>query len=424
MTTDDPREAVARRRLRDHRHLGLDGRHRPRRAARGAGALPGGRALMGEAAKDAVFLHCLPAHRGEEVTDEVIDGPQSLIWDEAENRIHAQKSILAWCIRRDLTRRAGLTLRRPPGRVMVGDHERPESTPRAPASRSGDLPARDWGRATGRGARARRRGLPEGRPDLNPTRSGKVEAAVAWSLANPSPTRRQLLIPASPARFFRGTAATSTRPWCATSVSTSMMAALLGRGPALVHGRSRLFLRGRRGLFGRRTSLASGQPRIPAHRWARSWSALQESASIPCPTGLQPSSFVRGLAQRGRYYNGSAFSSGGRHRAALQARRNCPALPDIPGQPRGPVDIVALGRRSMADIIRLPPGRPARRGPATCGRALRRPQPICHALHGPRRRLRRAAPATRPGPRPAMDAAHKVRLRGPPARRPLPHGTT
>ncbi len=53
--------------------------------------------LMAEAAKDAVFLHCLPAHRGEEVTDEVMDGPQSLIWDEAENRIHAQKSILAWC---------------------------------------------------------------------------------------------------------------------------------------------------------------------------------------------------------------------------------------------------------------------------------------------------------------------------------------
>jgi len=53
--------------------------------------------LMGLAARDSVFLHCLPAHRGEEVTDEVIDGPQSLIWDEAENRIHAQKSILAWC---------------------------------------------------------------------------------------------------------------------------------------------------------------------------------------------------------------------------------------------------------------------------------------------------------------------------------------
>ncbi len=55
-------------------------------------------ALMELAHRDAVFLHCLPAHRGEEVTDEVIDGPQSLIWDEAENRIHAQKSILAWCL--------------------------------------------------------------------------------------------------------------------------------------------------------------------------------------------------------------------------------------------------------------------------------------------------------------------------------------
>jgi ornithine carbamoyltransferase len=54
-------------------------------------------ALMRRAASDAVFLHCLPAHRGEEVTDEVIDGPPSLIWDEAENRLHAQKSILAWC---------------------------------------------------------------------------------------------------------------------------------------------------------------------------------------------------------------------------------------------------------------------------------------------------------------------------------------
>ena len=54
-------------------------------------------ALMAQAADDAVFLHCLPAHRGEEVTDAVIDGPRSLIWDEAENRIHAQKAVLAWC---------------------------------------------------------------------------------------------------------------------------------------------------------------------------------------------------------------------------------------------------------------------------------------------------------------------------------------
>jgi ornithine carbamoyltransferase len=54
-------------------------------------------ALMEAAAPDAVFLHCLPAHRGEEVTDAVIDGPRSLVWDEAENRIHVQKAVLAWC---------------------------------------------------------------------------------------------------------------------------------------------------------------------------------------------------------------------------------------------------------------------------------------------------------------------------------------
>ena len=53
-------------------------------------------ALMAGAAGDALFLHCLPAHRGEEVTDAVIDSPQSAVWDEAENRIHAQKSILRW----------------------------------------------------------------------------------------------------------------------------------------------------------------------------------------------------------------------------------------------------------------------------------------------------------------------------------------
>ncbi|WP_294195370.1 ornithine carbamoyltransferase [uncultured Sphingomonas sp.] len=55
-------------------------------------------ALMAAAKPDARFLHCLPAHRGEEVTPEVIDGPQSLIWAEAENRLHAQKSVLRWCL--------------------------------------------------------------------------------------------------------------------------------------------------------------------------------------------------------------------------------------------------------------------------------------------------------------------------------------
>ena len=55
-------------------------------------------ALMAQAKADAKFLHCLPAHRDEEVTADVIDGPQSLIWDEAENRLHAQKSVLLWAL--------------------------------------------------------------------------------------------------------------------------------------------------------------------------------------------------------------------------------------------------------------------------------------------------------------------------------------
>jgi ornithine carbamoyltransferase len=54
--------------------------------------------LMEKAAKDAIFMHCLPAHRGREVTDEIIDGPQSVVFDEAENRLHAQRAILAWCL--------------------------------------------------------------------------------------------------------------------------------------------------------------------------------------------------------------------------------------------------------------------------------------------------------------------------------------
>lgn len=54
--------------------------------------------LMALASADALFMHCLPAHRGDEVTDTVIDGPQSVVWDEAENRLHAQKGILIWCL--------------------------------------------------------------------------------------------------------------------------------------------------------------------------------------------------------------------------------------------------------------------------------------------------------------------------------------
>jgi ornithine carbamoyltransferase len=55
-------------------------------------------ALMALAKPDAIFMHCLPVKRGEEVTAEVVDGPQSVVWDEAENRLHAQKGILTWCL--------------------------------------------------------------------------------------------------------------------------------------------------------------------------------------------------------------------------------------------------------------------------------------------------------------------------------------
>ena len=55
--------------------------------------------LMAKAKPEALFMHCLPAHRGDEVTSEVMDGPQSVVFDEAENRLHAQKGILAWCLR-------------------------------------------------------------------------------------------------------------------------------------------------------------------------------------------------------------------------------------------------------------------------------------------------------------------------------------
>jgi ornithine carbamoyltransferase len=54
--------------------------------------------IMALAKPNAIFMHCLPAHRGEEVTADVIDGPQSVVFDEAENRLHAQKGILAWCL--------------------------------------------------------------------------------------------------------------------------------------------------------------------------------------------------------------------------------------------------------------------------------------------------------------------------------------
>jgi ornithine carbamoyltransferase len=55
-------------------------------------------ALMAQAAPDAIFMHCLPAHRDDEVEAAVFDGPQSVVFDEAENRLHAQKGVLAWAL--------------------------------------------------------------------------------------------------------------------------------------------------------------------------------------------------------------------------------------------------------------------------------------------------------------------------------------
>jgi ornithine carbamoyltransferase len=54
--------------------------------------------MMAQAAPQALFMHCLPAHRGEEVTGEVIDGPQSVVWDEAENRLHVQKALMEFLL--------------------------------------------------------------------------------------------------------------------------------------------------------------------------------------------------------------------------------------------------------------------------------------------------------------------------------------
>ena len=54
--------------------------------------------LMALAAPDAVFLHCLPVHRGEEVTADVVDGPQSAVWEQAANRLHAQRGLLMWLL--------------------------------------------------------------------------------------------------------------------------------------------------------------------------------------------------------------------------------------------------------------------------------------------------------------------------------------
>ncbi len=72
-------------------------------------------------------MHCLPAHRGEEVTDEVMDGPQSVVFDEAENRLHAQKGILAWCLEKQAPDPLAWRPRMGPVRPVDGRVQRAQS---------------------------------------------------------------------------------------------------------------------------------------------------------------------------------------------------------------------------------------------------------------------------------------------------------
>jgi ornithine carbamoyltransferase len=98
--TDDPAEAAANARCLVTDTFISMADSESETAARMAALLPYQvtAALMAKAAPDAIFMHCLPAHRGEEVTAEIIDGLASVVFDEAENRLHAQKAILAWCL--------------------------------------------------------------------------------------------------------------------------------------------------------------------------------------------------------------------------------------------------------------------------------------------------------------------------------------
>ncbi len=99
--TDDPEAGRARRALRRDRRLGQHERRPKGEPPQPAGALSGHRRADGPRRAGRLFMHCLPAHRGEEVTAEVIDGPQSVVFDGAENRLHAQKGVLAWALGED-----------------------------------------------------------------------------------------------------------------------------------------------------------------------------------------------------------------------------------------------------------------------------------------------------------------------------------
>ena len=130
---DRPRGGGRRRRRRRHRHLGVDGQGGGgRRPAGGVRGLHGHRRPAGAApSPDAIVLHCLPAYRGKEIDADVLDGPQSVVWDEAENRRHAQKAIITWLLRgRD---RGGARMTEAARRPV--DQERPAPADRRAAGR-------------------------------------------------------------------------------------------------------------------------------------------------------------------------------------------------------------------------------------------------------------------------------------------------
>ncbi len=95
--------------------MGYEAENEARRAAFADWRVDAG--MMAAADPQAVFMHCLPAHRGEEVTGEVIDGPQSVVWDEAENRLHVQKALMEFLLLGRLDARPGTPWPRAPGTI-------------------------------------------------------------------------------------------------------------------------------------------------------------------------------------------------------------------------------------------------------------------------------------------------------------------